>query len=99
MISLPRTLAVRQQQLTQKQHLILCTGGNIGQTGRAACQTLPFCNLPGSRNESVQFRGIWRISWKSKFRGITCRDSYLNGKITLRTGNSGTIYFVKYCRI
>ncbi len=86
MISLPRTLAVRQEQLTKKQHLIICTDGNVSQIGSAACQTLPFCNLPGSRNDSVQCRGIWQISWKSKFRGITgtCRDSFLFGKITLR---------------
>jgi hypothetical protein len=63
MISLPRTLAVRQEQLTQIPHEIICTGGNASQIGSAACQTLPFVILLARETDMCNFVAF------GKFRG------------------------------
>jgi hypothetical protein len=66
MIRLPRTLAVRQEQLTQKQHLILCTGGIISQIVSAAC---PLAILLSS----WLAKRICEISWHlANFAEVLC---------------------------
>jgi hypothetical protein len=72
MICLPRTLAVRQEQLTKKPHLTICTGGIISQIVSAACQTLPFVIFLAREMTLCNFVAFCKFRGSlSKFSGIT----------------------------